>query len=173
MGCSGKMPGWTTRVANLGKAVAKWGLAGFPTVTDAVYRQRLDQCQSCELLVDDTKCSHPQCGSYVARKASLATEKCPIGKWMVETGENVVAPAAKTEKPKRTPKPRPVTEKKEPASCTHYPRVHMGYDAAKQSVTLTISCQRCGVAMLLDGEQTAAHSVSISLASTSASERGS
>lgn len=166
MGCGGnskKMPGWTTRSANLGKAVARWALAGFPTVTDAVYRQRLDQCQACELLVDDTKCSHPQCGCFVARKASLATEACPIGKWTAET-ENVVHPAPKpASSPARVAKPSPTPA--DQATCAHRPIVHSSFSGG--SVTIRVVCQRCAAAMLIDGLESATHSVTASSGSAS------
>lgn len=156
------MPGWTTRLANLGKAVTRWGLAGFPTVTDTVYRQRLDQCQSCELLVGDTKCSHPQCGCFVARKASLATEACPLGKWPAETGENVVPPAPK---PKPMPRPasaeKPASPKADRATCRHLPMRYTTYDAATGTVTLTVACHWCQTPFLIDGQDSVTHSVAI------------
>lgn len=172
MGCSGnskEMPGWTTRLANLTKAVTRWGLSGFPTVTDDTYRQRLDQCHGCELLVDDTKCSHKACGCFVARKASLATEACPLGKWMAET-ENVVPPQPKPVKAVPSAKPREPKITADPATCRHLPMRHTTYDAASGTVTLRVRCEKCGSPYLIDGQETITHSVAIaSTASPSSS----
>lgn len=155
MACSGKkpIPGLMARGANLAKALSRWALHGFPTVQDEPYQRRLSICAGCELLTQDSICSHRQCGCYVARKAALATEACPIGKWEAET-EQIVAPAPKPEK--ATPVQRPARETKPkaaPATCTHYPRTHQEFDAKSGTITLTAKCQRCDGPMLLDGKE--------------------
>jgi len=77
------------------KALARWGAGGFRTVDEATRRARLDTCAGCPslgeapersvyagltLLAGDRRvCS--ACGCGVARKATLATESCPLGKW--------------------------------------------------------------------------------------------
>jgi hypothetical protein len=80
---------------NAAKALARWGAGGFRTVDEETRRARLDTCASCPslgeaperriyagltLLTGDRRvCS--ACGCGVARKATLATESCPLGKW--------------------------------------------------------------------------------------------
>lgn len=81
--------------ASAARAVARWTASGFRTVNDATRRARLDTCAACPslgqapersvyqgltLLTGDRRvCS--ACGCGVARKATLATERCPLGKW--------------------------------------------------------------------------------------------
>jgi hypothetical protein len=77
------------------KALARWGAGGFRTVDDATRQARLDTCAGCPSLSQAPERSVYQgltllsgdrrvcsaCGCGVARKASLATESCPLSRW--------------------------------------------------------------------------------------------
>lgn len=83
-------------VARASRALARWAVSGFSRVTDEDYRDRLSRCSACEHLVRPPSrvlyqvVSRPQqdarticglCGCDVRRKARLATEHCPDGRW--------------------------------------------------------------------------------------------
>lgn len=70
---------------NFSRAVARWTAAGFPTVSEEVYRQRAAACATCDFWDPDArlglgKCKHPRCGCTKAKRW-LATETCPDGRW--------------------------------------------------------------------------------------------
>ncbi|MCX4968005.1 hypothetical protein OHA98_25240 [Streptomyces sp. NBC_00654] len=89
--------GTTELLARAGAAVTRWAASGFKKVPDAVYLRRLDACRGCEHLAlpmrnalyrltgsADRKTVCGLCGCDVNRKARLATEKCPDGRWDTE-----------------------------------------------------------------------------------------
>lgn len=67
---------------------------------------------------------------------------------------------AKISKPVSTPR-----AKADPATCTHRPMVHSSFSGG--SVTIRVVCQRCAAAMLIDGQESATHSVTASSGSAS------
>lgn len=77
-------PTFAQKVINLASAVKRIAQEGYKEVDDDVYRARLSQCNSCEFRTDQWTCSHPSCGCFLAKKAKLSTEACPIGKWGFE-----------------------------------------------------------------------------------------
>lgn len=77
-------PTFAQRVYNLGGAIKRIVTEGYEEVDDDVYRARLSQCEKCEFRTPEWMCSHPNCGCYLAKKAKLITESCPIGKWGFE-----------------------------------------------------------------------------------------
>ena len=73
-------------VGNFSSAVAKWAVAGFPVVEQDVFDARSAACESCEFWDGQArlglgKCTHRKCGC-TRMKRWLATERCPIGKWV-------------------------------------------------------------------------------------------
>lgn len=83
-----------------GKALLKWGRGGFQSVPAETLRERIDTCETCPWLVEapdfsvykvkfSDKADHrvcSACGCMMSRKAQLATENCPVGRWgAVET----------------------------------------------------------------------------------------
>jgi hypothetical protein len=81
-----------------GAALARWAASGFERVDQATYDQRLATCQACEYLSSppktalyrlivpsqETRTVCGLCGCDVTRKAWLATERCPDGRWASE-----------------------------------------------------------------------------------------
>lgn len=68
-------------------AVSQWSKAGFPVVSEEVWRARAAVCEGCEYWDGAArfglgKCRHKKCGC-TRFKRFLATEKCPLGKWPV------------------------------------------------------------------------------------------
>ena len=69
---------------NFATAMAKWVAAGRPMRTHDEIAERLAICHGCERLKNDVCLS---CGcqcietEIVMNKLTLATEKCPLGKW--------------------------------------------------------------------------------------------
>ncbi len=95
-GCSKPMPGPLTLARNATGAAARVVIAaaqGKPLLVSEAERQaRLARCHVCHfcLIVEKNgttyhRCTHPQCGCWLdgkhARKAALATEKCPEDNW--------------------------------------------------------------------------------------------
>lgn len=65
----------------------------FKNAPEDIYRDRLEKCLGCEFL-KDSRCL--KCGCFVAMKALLAHEKCPVDKWLPyerKNGENSRDPA--------------------------------------------------------------------------------
>lgn len=71
-------PNILQKATNFIEAVATQALAGFPTVSDSQYQERLKICESCEFC-KNWKCE--RCGCSLTLKAKWATQSCPIGKW--------------------------------------------------------------------------------------------
>lgn len=84
-----KLPPLWKMARNATKALFRHTLAratGDVVYVDAVeFKDRLDICREpCELYIvqrDEERCSHEECGCYLAIKAGLATESCPLHKW--------------------------------------------------------------------------------------------
>lgn len=84
-----------TLAATAAKALARWTASGFRTVDEATRKARLSTCEGCPRLSQAPERSVYQgltllsgdrrvcsaCGCGVSRKTSLATERCPLGKW--------------------------------------------------------------------------------------------
>ena len=72
---------------NFTRATARFVKAGFPTVSEATYRERLGKCRKCPqgLWDEDARlgygrCRHASCGCGKLKQL-MATEQCPIGEW--------------------------------------------------------------------------------------------
>jgi hypothetical protein len=54
-------------------------------VDETEFEDRLGICREpCELYIiegEEERCAHEDCGCYLAIKAGLATETCPLNKW--------------------------------------------------------------------------------------------
>ena len=72
-------PSTTQQVKNLSKSIYDYAKSGFKNVTTEQYKDRLNICNKCEFL-DDSRCT--QCGCFIGVKAWIASEKCPIDKWL-------------------------------------------------------------------------------------------
>jgi len=83
------------------RAVARWAASGFSRLSDEDYRKRLSECSTCEHLAhapnrvlyqvvnpspQNAKTICGLCGCDVRRKARLATEHCPDGRWSELSG---------------------------------------------------------------------------------------
>ena len=73
-----QMPSLASMVKGLAAEAGTWILAGAPVSAKEVARERLATCGACEFFIN-SRCS--KCGCYMAAKASMATAKCPLGKW--------------------------------------------------------------------------------------------
>lgn len=79
-----EQPSLMIRGWNFAAAMARWTLAGMPRRTQNEIDERLAICQACPFLQNDhcTKCGCACVESNrLMNKLSLATEKCPEGKW--------------------------------------------------------------------------------------------
>jgi hypothetical protein len=82
-----KYPSTINLVKNFSKAMINYAKSGFKHVTVEQYKDRLKVCQGdigvqrCEHY-DNGRCKHVDCGCFLSKKAWLATENCPIGKWL-------------------------------------------------------------------------------------------
>jgi hypothetical protein len=78
-------PSLWSMAKNAGKAALKSAASGFKMVTDAQYEERTNICKSCEFWNKEAFAGTGQCtkcGCSTATKLKLATEKCPIDKWL-------------------------------------------------------------------------------------------
>jgi hypothetical protein len=93
------LPGNAELLGRASAALGRWAASGFGRVTHEEYRARLSTCEGCEhlavpprkgfyRLMGDTeeKSVCGLCGCDVRRKAWLATEECPDGRWKAATG---------------------------------------------------------------------------------------
>ena len=62
--------------------VKPWHLfmASKPKLTEDLVQKRLDQCLSCEHLIQMTK-QCKKCGCFMQLKTKLEKATCPLGKW--------------------------------------------------------------------------------------------
>ena len=73
-------PSPATRVATALKAGARWIAGGLKVVPDPVFEARMKLCRGC----DHYDAGNDQCvvcTCYLAAKARLPGEECPLGKW--------------------------------------------------------------------------------------------
>jgi len=86
MGCCGRhtrMPSVTQQVKNLVLSVAN--VLAYATTTGKVKADpqvvgvRVDLCNKCRYLDKGTRCTI--CGCFIAMKAGLVAESCPMKKW--------------------------------------------------------------------------------------------
>ncbi len=74
------LPSLLTRAANLTQAVARDVAAGMPRRTGEEIAAIMAACRACQFWREsDGSCA--QCGCPLKRKAPMAMENCPIGKW--------------------------------------------------------------------------------------------
>jgi hypothetical protein len=73
-----QMPSWAQQAWSAATAVTDWLKAGAHGVPREQYEARLQICDACPNR-DGHRCR--RCGCFVRAKASLPTEKCPIGLW--------------------------------------------------------------------------------------------
>ncbi|GAA2094101.1 hypothetical protein GCM10009801_61850 [Streptomyces albiaxialis] len=87
-------PGNAELLGRAGAALARWAASGFSRTPQAEYRKRLAVCRGCDQLKAppdralyrltggrDGRTVCGMCGCDVRRKAALATESCPAGRW--------------------------------------------------------------------------------------------
>jgi hypothetical protein len=74
-------PSLMTRVATAATAAVTFVASGFEVLTEADVQARLAVCNGCEQRTGNGFCAG--CGCYLAAKARLPHEVCPIGKWPV------------------------------------------------------------------------------------------
>lgn len=164
MGCGGAkkhLPSFTARLANASKAVIRWGLYGMPLTDETAYRERLGACAQCDLLINETHCSHPDCGCPVARKARLATEECPLKKWLAVVGGEIIAKPVPAPKKVREVATREKPAKVDPATCSHRsPFASTHIDRRSWTATTKIVCRDCGAAFTINGQSELLFSVS-------------
>ena len=67
--------GWS-----LTKALMRYGMAGFPNVTEDIFERRMLICHGCEDL-NKIKSKCTVCGCAVEFKGRMETESCPKNKW--------------------------------------------------------------------------------------------
>lgn len=71
---------------NFAGATLRWLAEGAPVVSEASYTLRAAACSGCEMWDENARfglgrCNAPGCGC-TKLKRWLATEKCPLGKWL-------------------------------------------------------------------------------------------
>jgi hypothetical protein len=82
---NGELPSVWSMLKNVGKAAVNSAKSGFKLVTDEQYDERTNICKSCEFWNPKAFNNTGQCvkcGCSTKAKLKLATEKCPIGKWL-------------------------------------------------------------------------------------------
>lgn len=78
-------PSLWSMAKNAGTAALKSAASGFKMVTDEQYEERKNICKSCEFWNKEAFAGTGQCtkcGCSTAAKLKLATEKCPVDKWL-------------------------------------------------------------------------------------------
>ena len=80
-----KSPSVPEMAVNLAKAAARHIGGGLQKVPLPVYEERIKTCNQCEFLKGG-RCG--VCGCYVSKKATWATERCPVGKWGAHGSES-------------------------------------------------------------------------------------
>ena len=64
--------------ASFAASMARFAASGFKTVDESLHQLRMRCCKQCQYL-SDTQCSLCRC--FIAKKAWLPHEDCPIGRW--------------------------------------------------------------------------------------------
>lgn len=81
---NGLLPTVLQTVKNATKAIIKSASTGFSTVPESIRKDRVTICEGCpELLTENRRCS--VCSCFVDIKASVASEACPLKKWIEYT----------------------------------------------------------------------------------------
>ncbi|WP_326686527.1 hypothetical protein OIE63_04845 [Streptomyces sp. NBC_01795] len=89
-----RTPGNAELLGRAGTALGRWAAAGFSRTPQPLYQERLATCHGCEHLTAAPRTALYRlmgtgegpsvcglCGCDVRRKAALATESCPAGRW--------------------------------------------------------------------------------------------
>ena len=63
---------------SLAASLARFAASGFKTVDESLHQLRMSHCRPCEYR-KDSQCSLCRC--FIAKKAWLPHEDCPIGRW--------------------------------------------------------------------------------------------
>jgi hypothetical protein len=93
-----KLPGVFQQGRNFVKAYAKRVKTGSKNVDSATYEQRMLTCEACpSQLRIGNKCSHPECGCFLAVKLTWQSESCPMGHWKAVDGTVLTPAPVKTE----------------------------------------------------------------------------
>jgi hypothetical protein len=71
-------PSFLGLAASFAGSMAKFAASGFKRVNQQTHTLRMSRCQLCEYR-RQTRCTC--CGCFVAKKAWLPHEDCPIGRW--------------------------------------------------------------------------------------------
>lgn len=72
-----KMPSLLTQAGNFAKAILEHALAGFPMVSQEIYKERLAACGSCSFFeAVEARCF--KCGCSMKEKAWMAEQQCPL-----------------------------------------------------------------------------------------------
>ncbi len=79
-------PPLVNKIINYGQALINHILTGAHIVKDEIQKERLNQCETCELYFDKEArvCNHKKCGCPVDKKVRWSSESCPIGRWESE-----------------------------------------------------------------------------------------
>lgn len=80
-----KLPSMLKMAVNLAKALAEHAVDGLGKTPKDSYDARLLRCSWCEKRNDD-RCS--VCGCFIAVKASMRSQSCPLGRWLPVKEEN-------------------------------------------------------------------------------------
>lgn len=73
-----RMPTFAERMASFTTAVAGYISQGCPNVPHDAYTKRVETCRTCKEF-NGSECR--VCGCFIALKAEMQTENCPLGKW--------------------------------------------------------------------------------------------
>lgn len=139
---------------NYAQAVAAHRLAGSPSVTEIEFRERLEECEACELRIDD-ECG--ACGCPIDAKAKWREQTCPHpsgARWRPLL-PGAGAGAASTAAPAAI---RTVTrELQDSARCEHRQlissvRVERSDAGGGGVAKVTVQCRACGTVAVLDGQ---------------------
>jgi hypothetical protein len=70
-------------IQNFARSMKNWAKAGFKTVSEDKYKERLKICRSCDFWSEKANYSLGRCEKCkcTKMKLKLATESCPIDKW--------------------------------------------------------------------------------------------
>lgn len=79
-------PPFMEKAVSFVSSMARWAASGFKTVTQEQLTERLTICQECQYWggTTGTQLVGARCGKCgcTSKKLGLATEACPIGKWL-------------------------------------------------------------------------------------------
>lgn len=82
-GCGDKkdkpLPSLVSQAGNFVSAVGQHAMTGFTEADKETLAKRMAECNGCEEMRSDGRCS--KCGCYMQIKAKWDSAKCPAGKW--------------------------------------------------------------------------------------------